>query len=219
MYLNRPIARLLALPGLCGLLLAGAAAAQAVAPMDSNHEMNGGDLKSGMRKLWEDHITWTRLYLVSAAANLPEKDATAKRLLRNQEEIGRAIKPFYGDAAEDKLTGLLKGHIMIAVDLIDAAMKGDNANKDAAAGRWTTNADSIASFLSSANPTNWPLETMKGMMHSHLDLTTREVVAHLTKNWEDDVEAYDKVHEQILMMADALTAGITKQYPNKVKKP
>ncbi|HEV8150769.1 MAG TPA: hypothetical protein VGP61_11340, partial [Gemmatimonadales bacterium] len=72
MYLNRPIARLLALPGLCGLLLAGAAAAQAVAPMDSKREMNGGDLKSDMRKLWEDHITCTRLYLVSAAANLPE---------------------------------------------------------------------------------------------------------------------------------------------------
>lgn len=48
-----------------------------------------------VRKLWEDHITWTRLYLVSALADLPDKDFTAKRLLQNQVDIGDAMKPFY----------------------------------------------------------------------------------------------------------------------------
>jgi hypothetical protein len=170
-----------------------------------------------MRKLWEDHVTWTRLYVVTALAGLPGKDATAQRLLQNQSDIGNAVKPFYGDAAGEKLTALLKDHILTAAALIDAAKAGDAAKQDEASKRWYVNADEIASFLSGANPKNWPLAEMKSMMHEHLDLTTVEVVAGLKKDWTADIAAYDKVHGQILKMADMLSAGIVKQFPSKFK--
>src|SRR3954452_8709575 len=84
-------------------------------------------LHDGMRKLWEDHITWTRLYIVSVAAGLPDKDLTAQRLIQNQTDIGNAIKPFYGDDAGNKLTALLKEHILGAADLLAAAKANDQA--------------------------------------------------------------------------------------------
>jgi hypothetical protein len=171
-----------------------------------------------MRKLWEDHVSWTRLYVVSALADLPSKDATAQRLLRNQADIGNAVKPFYGDAAGEKLTGLLKDHILTAAALIDAAKAGDAAKKEEASKRWYINADEIASFLSGANPKNWPVAEMKSMMREHLDRTTVEVVAGLKKDWTADIAAYDEVHGQILKMADMLSAGIVKQFPGKFKK-
>ena len=171
--------------------------------------------RSDMRKLWEDHVTWTRVYIISASANLEDQKAAADRLLRNQDDIGNAIKPFYGDAAGTKLTGLLKQHITIATELIAAAKAGQTAKKDDAAKRWNANADDIATFLSTANPKNWPLADMKKMMKDHLDLTTAEVVARLTKNWTADVTAYDKVHDEILKMADMLSTGIIKQHPKK----
>ncbi|HEV8600483.1 MAG TPA: hypothetical protein VGQ69_14080 [Gemmatimonadales bacterium] len=202
------------------LLIAGAALlttvafAQGLSSAGASHS-KPAELRSAMRKLWEDHITWTRLYIVSAAANLPEKDATTQRLLQNQSDIGNAIKPYYGDAAGGKLTALLKDHITIATELIAAAQQGDNTKKEDAAKRWNQNADEIAAFLSGANPKHWPLADMKGMMHQHLDLTTAEVVAHLQKDWSGSVAAYDKVHEQILRMADQLAAGIQAQFPAK----
>lgn len=173
------------------------------------------DFGKDMRALWEDHVTWTRLYIVSAAAGLENKDATAKRLLQNQVDIGNAIKPFYGDAAGEKLTALLKDHILIAAELIDAAKAGQTDKKEDAARRWQANGDEIASFLSSANPKNWPAQDMKSMMRDHLDLTTAEVVAHLQKDWPADVAAYDKARGQILKMADMLSSGIVKQFPEK----
>jgi hypothetical protein len=201
--------RLRALAVVAALMVAATAAIPAAAAK--------GDLKSDMRKLWEDHITWTRLYIVAATAALPEKDATAQRLLQNQTDIGNAIKPFYGDAAGSKLTDLLKDHITIATELIDAAQRGDENKKDDAGKRWRANGDAIAAFLSGANPKNWPLAESKRMLHAHLDLTTSEVVAHLQKDWTADVAAYDKVHEQILQMADMISSGIKKQFANKVR--
>ena len=173
------------------------------------------DFRGDMRKLWEDHITWTRVYIIDAVADLPSKPATTQRLLKNQSDIGGAITPFYGEAAGTKLAALLKDHIVIAAELIDAAKAGQTAKKDDAAKRWGTNADEIATFLSGANPKNWPAADMKKHMHDHLDLTTAEVVARLNKDWAGDIAAYDKVHEQILHMADMLSTGIITQHPAK----
>ena len=147
--------------------------------------------------------------------NLPDKGDTTDRLLQNQVDIGNAIKPYYGDAAGEKLTALLKTHITTAAEVVAAAKANDTAKMADANKRWYANADEIAAFLSGANPKSWPPAEMKQMMHEHLDLTTAEVVAHLKGIWADDIAAYDKVHGQILRMADMLSAGIVKQYPAK----
>lgn len=174
-------------------------------------------LHDAMRRLWEDHIIWTRVFIISAAADLPDKAAATDRLLQNQTDIGNAIKPYYGDAAGDKLTTLLKEHITTAAEIVTAAKAGDKAKQDDATKRWIANADQIADFLSNANPKNWPQEEMRKMMRDHLNLTTEEVVARLQKNWAADIAAFDKVDEQILHMADMLTAGIVKQHSEKFK--
>ncbi len=173
--------------------------------------------RSAMRQLWEDHITWTRLYIVSVAGNLPDKDATAQRLLRNQADIGSAIKGYYGNEAGDKLTALLRTHILTAADLLAAAKAGNTAKINAASKRWYANADEIATFLSTANPNAWPQAEMKSMMRGHLDLTLQEATARLKGDWASDIAAYDKVHDQILEMADMLSAGIIRQFPEKFK--
>lgn len=177
----------------------------------------GTALHDAMRKLWEDHIIWTRVFIISAAADLPDKAVATDRLLQNQVDMGNAIKPYYGDAAGDQLTGLLKEHITTAAEIVTAAKAGDKAKQDDATKRWFTNADQIADFLNKANPKNWPQEEMRKMMRDHLNLTTEEVVARLQGNWAADTAAFDKVHEQILHMADMLTAGIVKQHSSKFK--
>jgi hypothetical protein len=200
--------------GLAVLVLAGAAAGPAAA----KEKMSRAGFAADMRKLWEDHITWTRLFIVDALGNLPSKAATTDRLLQNQTDIGNAIKPFYGDAAGTKLTGLLRDHILIAADLVGAAAAGDKAKQDAANQRWLANADEIAALLTAADRHHWPAATTKQMMHEHLELTTKEVVAHLSKDYKGSVAAYDAVHAQILHMADALSSGIEATFPNKFRE-
>jgi hypothetical protein len=172
-------------------------------------------LHDGMRKLWEDHITWTRLAIVSFAANLPDLPATEARLLRNQADLGNAIKPYYGRAAGDRLTTLLREHILGAVALLQAAKAGDTAKLAQAKAAWYANGRQIADFLHAANPHNWPRGEMRSMMRAHLDETLQEAVDRLNGRYAADVRDYDAVHRHILKMADALSAGIAKQFPGR----
>ncbi len=174
-------------------------------------------LRTDMRKLWEDHITWTRLAIISLVAGTPDTSATLARLLRNQTDIGNAIKPYYGAAAGSALTKLLRAHILIAADVVAAAKAGDQAKLAAAQARWTANADQIAATLHSVNPRFWPLATMKAEMHMHLKLTAAEAVARIQGKWAADVAAYDRVHDHILHMSDLLAAGIVDQFPARFR--
>jgi len=174
------------------------------------------ELGLAMRKLWEDHITYTRNFIISSLAGLEDAGKVAERLLKNQDDIGNAIKPIYGAQAGTKLSTLLRDHILIAADVVTAAKAGNAADLETASKKWTSNADEIAVFLSGANP-NWSRAVLADMLHKHLEYTTQEVVSRLKKDWAGDIAAYDMGHTHMLMFADLLTNGIVKQFPAKFK--
>ena len=171
-------------------------------------------LHQAMRKLWSEHVIWTRSFITDAASSSPSLSVTTARLLRNQDDIGNAIKPYYGDAAGTQLSNLLRQHILIAADLVNAAKAGDNAKVTEADRRWHDNANDIATFLSGANP-NWPKADLLSMLNQHLALTTEEATARLKGQWSDDASKFDAIYDQALSMADALSAGIVKQFPSR----
>jgi hypothetical protein len=174
-------------------------------------------LRGDMRRLWEDHITWTRLAIISLTTDSPDTQATVGRLLRNQTDIGNAVKPFYGSAAGNELTRQLRNHILIAADVIAAARAGDAEKLADAQARWTRNGDDIASALHSVNPRYWKLAVMKAEMRMHLKLTTDEVVARLHQDWNADVAAYDRVHRHALHLSDLLSDGLVRQFPTRFR--
>ena len=174
-------------------------------------------LRNDMRALWEDHIVWTRLAIIGLTTGSPDTDATVARLLRNQTEIGDAVKPFYGKVAGNELTRQLRGHILIAADLVLAAKAADSAKLADAQARWQANANDIAAVLNSVNPRFWKLVPLKKMLGEHLTLTTQEAVARLEGDWEADVAAYDAIHHHALGMADTLSTGIVAQFPRRFR--
>jgi hypothetical protein len=168
-----------------------------------------------MRKLWEDHVTWTRLAIVTFADGSAGFGATATRLLQNQTDIGNAIAPFYGDAAGQQLSALLHDHITIAVQLLQDAKAGNTTAVAADQASWYDNANQIADFLSAANPRFWPDDVMRAAMKEHLDQTLAEAQDELAGNYDASVTDYEAIHLHILAMADLLSSGIMRQFPKK----
>jgi hypothetical protein len=166
-----------------------------------------------MRKLWEDHITWTRLAIVTFADGSRGFEATATRLLQNQGDIGDAIKPFYGRSAGNQLTALLRDHITIAVKLLQAAKAGNSTAFEQARTAWYANANQIADFLAAANPRFWSQKVLRAAMKTHLDQTLSEAAHELHGQYAASVADYDEIHHHILAMADLLSSGLIKAFP------
>lgn len=256
-----------------------------------------------MRELWSDHIVYTRNFIVSATAAQPDTAEVLQRLLRNQDEIGEAIKPYYGDAAGTQLASLLRSHIQLAGKALVAAKgsqtaqvgmsqdtylssrMGENRMGDTMTSRTDTirinsqnpnaqtrmsdttkaraavkvktdtaapanvyaegqvqvqasqeagqagqvdtlavnqavaalkaNADSIAAFLSQANPRGFAREPLRAGLQMHIDLLLKGATAHINKDWSGSVAAFDESLDQAQQMADMLSEGIMKQFPSR----
>ena len=174
------------------------------------------ELRMAERQLWIDHVLWTRSFIVSDLANLEDKSDVLERLLKNQDDIGNSIKPYYGEEAGNKLTKLLREHIQLAGQVVGAAKSGNTADLEKYNKLWYKNADEIAGFLSAANP-NYSNKELKDMLYKHLQLITDQVVARLSKDWKADIVAFDKGEEHMIMFADILVDGIIKQFPMMFK--
>jgi hypothetical protein len=182
-----------------------------IANGDDLNQTKVTELRIALHDLWVEHIVWTRQYIVAAAADQPDASFAAERLMRNQEEIGNAIKPLYGDQAGNQLTSQLKDHILIAVDLLEAAKAGDSSAVQQVEQKWYANADEIATFLSGANP-NWTKDDLLNMVNEHLSLTKTEAVARLTGDYATDVTTFDALYQHAVSMGDEFTIGIVNQF-------
>ena len=179
------------------------------------HAHSRDSFHDAMRRLWSDHVAYTRLFIVSAAAGSPDQNATTERLLRNQADIGNAVGEFYGREAGNELTALLKDHILIAASIVGAAKAGDNAKVTSENNRWRQNATDIAKFLHQANPRQWPEATLQNAMFMHLQQTLDEASHHLKGDYAASLKDYDEAMNHMLMVADILSSGIAKQFPAK----
>lgn len=175
------------------------------------------DLNNYLRMLWEQHVVWTRLTIISMVFDLPDKDVVTNRLLRNPNDFELALKPFYGSKTASSFANLLKNHLIIASQLVKAAKAGDNKAATDAEKRWYTNANEISAFLSSINP-YWSQEDWREMLYEHLKLTKSEAVGMLRNNYSDGISIFDNIEKQALKMADVMTKGIVKQFSNSFTK-
>jgi hypothetical protein len=170
------------------------------------------------RKLWEDHITWTRTVILGILDELPGTSIYVDRLLLNYEDMEEALKPYYPNDAE-VLGALIQDHLVIAAEMLTAANNGDTPAFEDAKGRWYANGEEIAVKMNEMNPEFWPLEETKMMWVEHLDATLEEATTHLTGDFAGEVAAYDLVHNLALEMADFMSAGVMSQFPEKFQGP
>jgi hypothetical protein len=172
-------------------------------------------LNQGLRQLWSDHMQWTYSTVEAFFHQNDQLEPRLNRLLQNQKDLGAAIVPYYGQAAGDQLAALLTTHIQQAVPVLTAAKAIDQQALDKALADWYDNAKQIADFLSAANPTYWPASATEPMMKEHISTTVTYAVDLLKGDYAQSIIDYDKAYQHMMMMADVLSDGISKQFPEK----
>lgn len=175
------------------------------------------EVKMVMRELWEDNVSWIRNYIVSEISLTADKRVIYRKLSLNQDKIGDAIKPYYGDTAGNELTNLLRQHFSISEKIIKAIKENNKTELRTEQDKWSKNSDDIATFLSSINPNLNKLDVYN-ILQKNLDLTVTEAKARVYSDWNEDMKAYDENQKLMLMFSDQLVGAIAKQFPEKFTK-
>lgn len=168
-------------------------------------------LNNTFRKLWEQHIMWTRSFIISTVDNLGDLEFVTQRLMRNPADFQQVLKRYYGDKDAATFKTLLEDHLNIAGDLVNQALVGNTDGANATREKWYKNAGDIASFLSSINP-YWDKNKWLLLLDEHLKMTENEAVTRIQKKYQENVSLYDSIENQALDMADYMTHGIIKQF-------
>ena len=166
-------------------------------------------LKYNMRILWEDQIVLTHNVILCIVGNQPGIDEARDQLVKNQAAIGKIVAHYYGEETGKKLTKLLYKNAMITADIMIATSKRDKEAHTKAYNAWKENTYETLVLFDQVNP-NWNLNDLKDMMYEQARYTANEAVEIKNDNFDTSTEAYNNA----ILMADAFTAGIIKQFPS-----
>ena len=172
------------------------------------------DLLNRMRLVWEQHVYWTRMLLISIAERLKDQPEVTERILRNPYDIAKIYADYYPADTAKTIAELLTEHLQIGAELITALRDKKSAEADHLNHEWYINADKMADAFGSINPF-YNSDELREMLYTHLELTTEEVKMRLAGNYKADIEAFDKVEKEALSMADYFAHGIIRQFPEK----
>lgn len=168
-------------------------------------------LELSIQNYMYNQIIWTRMWLISFAYNNGDTDEVAARLLKNQEDIGNFIKPYYGNDAGNKLTALLKNHVNLTFDLVKAIKAHDNQTLNTINTKWYSNANQIADNLYSTNP-NWSQTDLRRILKDYLDLTKQEAMDILAKNYQSSISDYDNIQNVFFSLTNSIIASFNLDY-------
>ena len=183
---------------------------------EKKESLKAVDLQITMRDLWMDHIFWIRsLVLATKYSDNDAAKVAEDRIVKNAKDIAGAVAPFYGKDSGDKFFGLLIGHYDAIKDYLAAAIAGNKEGKVLALGKLKKNADEIATFLSSANPENWPKDMLLSLLIAHSGHHIEQIDEVVAKDYGAEAATWEAMKNHVYTIADDLAGGIERQFSKK----
>ncbi|MGE5167876.1 MAG: hypothetical protein ACM3KT_04595 [Deltaproteobacteria bacterium] len=174
-------------------------------------------LHATLRSLWHGHLVATHDYALAVHANNKAGESkAADAVVANAKEIANAVAGFYGKDAGDGLLKLLAGHWGGVKAITDSAHAGDKTAEQKALTEALDNGTAIAKFLSGANP-NWTEGGLQGALAMHVNdhkMQVDQMMANAPA--AEQAKSWTEMQQHMDMIADVLSDGIAKQFPDKV---
>jgi hypothetical protein len=180
-----------------------------------NNQVN---LINTFRRLWEQHIWWTRSFIISTICELDDLPSVTERLLRNPNDFAVVLRNFYGIDNAKKFDFLLTEHLLIAESILNNLKLEKNEDFYQDKKKWYANADDISIFLANLNP-YWPVKQLQTLLYEHLKMIEDIIVLRMNARFSVEVARFDSTEAQALKIADTMSYGIINQLTNRNNTP
>jgi len=189
---------------------------------DPNHGSAMDNVIYRARVVWRDFAKWLRAYSVYVFLDSDPKlqELIATRLLNAPYDYIEMLKLFFGDQIADEYNFLLTNYITLFINLIHAEKSGDVNAANEYIKQLYQNVEQRADFLSRINPF-WQKTTLQSMMHYFTELNVTEITTFLSKDYEQNLNIYDRILSQSSVIGDYLAQGIMNymQYSDRQQHP
>jgi hypothetical protein len=173
-------------------------------------------LRMALRDAWDVHARWTRGYIVSLLAGLPDSTRARLRLVEGANDVADGMNSYYRGTTMPELANVMKRNVLLVGRAVAAVRSGDSVAIAAARNNWSAGTDSLMQFLARTNP-DWSDSKLSAPLQRYQDQTWRQIAARARNDWSADIAAYDQAYTEARAIADALSAGIVKQFPSRFK--
>lgn len=174
------------------------------------------DLYQSMRLVWLQHIYWTKMLLDSIGFGTANQDAVTARLMQNPHDIANVFAKYYPANMTTSLTQLLTEHLNLAAMMMKSWKDGNMSRANDLYRQLFANADQIAAELVKMNP-DYSIDELRGMLYRHLEMLAQMTAEQLAGNYMAAIREFGQAEKEILALADYLSAGIQRQFPQKFR--
>lgn len=176
------------------------------------------ELNQYMRKLWADNTFWMRNYMISYMNNSSDLKDVTRRLLKNQDQIGRSFGLWYSDKVGQNVSKMLQTNLISYGNLLKE-MSDKNANAAIGAEKkWDADTEKLVKYMSSLNG-EWDQSVLLEHFKKYNQMNITQAMNKFKRKHTEEIEAFDQAYQHAMYdLADYITNGIVKQHPDKFDK-
>lgn len=167
------------------------------------------------RNLWMEYMTWTRNYIVSAVADLNDKQYIVQKLLEIADGFGNAFKRIYNNEAGERFKNLLKDHIILGIDIVDNTIAGNQEKVEELKKLKDANVEAIALMLSGLSK-YFDYTTIKSLFQEKSNLLSELLQKRISQQYSEELSVYNLLTQQASKLADTMGEAVNKQFDNRL---
>ncbi len=168
-------------------------------------------LSNALRRVWVDYVSWMTALIYTIMFDTHDEDAIEVRLRQNAEDYAGIFAQFYGDAVGEKLRALFVQFQEEMAFLIQEYKANDiTAISDHRQALYALGKE-LGRVLSQLNP-YWDKASLEVGLYEIINQFEDEIVHIIKQEFEQSIQAYDRLLAQAYQTADEMTYGLQRQF-------
>ena len=168
-------------------------------------------LLSNLRRVWAQHVWWSRLYILSIVYDLPYQDLIFNRTLRNSSDFFRFLERFYTPKQLKPIETLFEEYNKTKSTYLYNKVAGNSYAASIYRKRWYEIADQLADLMYQLNPF-LPPSRSKPLIYSLIEGTDSQVENMLIGQTEKEIMFFDMIELEAYEFADFIATGMMSHF-------
>lgn len=175
---------------------------------------SASDLRKALNIALAEHISLTSETVRASYDNHESSTALVDQLDKNSQEIAGIIGGVYGEEAKSAFLKTWRDHVTFFVNYTVSAKSNDKEGKEQALSDLEDYSRESAEFFAGLN-SNLTADSLKPLFTKHRDLIIALIDDYVGAKYVESLDKESQAYEQAGKLADTLTDGIIKQFPDK----